>query len=154
MSKLFLGLSSREGDRLGHLVRGVQMLRSYGQEADIAQYSDVVTLVLRAKEEPSFACVIGGETEATFEALQGICRETEWALGKQPERLTVWVLQHGEQRPGKAPKAFDTIQAGRLEEGMTRSLPADEFRQICDWGQQLIGEDADVIGEWPSATGR
>lgn len=154
MSRLFLGLSSREGDRLGHLVRGVQMLRSYGREADIQRYSDVVSVVLRAEEEPSFACVISGESEATFEALQGICRETEWALGKQPERLTVWILQHGERRPGTSPRPFEAIRAGRLEEGMTPVMPGEEFRKICLWGQQLIGEETDVIGEWPSATGR
>lgn len=154
MSRLVLGLSSREGDRLGHLVRGVQMLRSYGHEADIEEYSDVVSVVLQAEEEPSFACVISGESEASFEALQGICRETEWALGKQPETLTVWILQHGDRRPGQAPRPFQSIRDSRLEAGMGRVLPGDEFRKICDWGQQLIGEDADVMGEWPSATGR
>ncbi|MFZ5825139.1 MAG: hypothetical protein ACOY94_12500 [Bacillota bacterium] len=154
MSRIFLGLSSREGDRLGHLVRGVQMLRSYGHEADIEGYSDVVSLVLKAEEEPSFACVLSGESGATFEALQGICRETEWALGKQPETLTVWILQHGERRPGKAPRAFEAIRAGRLEAGMTRVMEAGEFRRICDWGQEIIGDESDVIGEWPSATGR
>ena len=120
MSRIFLGLSSREGDRLGHLVRGVQMLRSYGHEADIEGYSDVVSLVLQAEEEPSFACVLSGESGATFEALQGICRETEWALGKQPETLTVWILQHGERRPGKAPRAFVPIARAPISEGVNR----------------------------------
>lgn len=154
MKRVYFGLSSTEGDRLGHLVRGVQMLRSYGREADIDEYSDVVDLALRAEERPAFACVVGGETEADLEALHGICRETEWALGDQPETLSVTVLRFGERRPGQAPKAFDAIRSGRLHGSMRRALSADEFRRICDWGQVLIGEDTDVIGEWPSATGR
>lgn len=130
------------------------MLRSYGREADIEEYSDVVYLALRADEPPAFACVVSGESEATFTAFQGILRETEWALGDQPRTLSAWLLQHGERRPGKAPAALEAIGAGRMAEGALRVMPGAEFRQLCDWGQQLLGEESDVIGEWPSATGR
>lgn len=154
MSRVYFGLSSTEGDRLGHLVRGVQMLRSYGHEADLDEYSDVVNVGLKAEERPAYACVIGGRSGATLEALQGICRETEWALAKQPETLSVWVLQLGDQEPGGAPRPFEAIRNGRLEKNMTRALPGDEFRRICDWGQEIIDKESHVIGEWPSATGQ
>lgn len=152
MSRVYFGLCSTEGDRLGHLVRGVQMLRSYGREAEIAEYSDVVDVRLQAGAPPAFACVVGGQTEATPEALEGICRETVWALGKEPETLSLWILRVGDHPHGAAPPAFEAIRQGTLDEGMTRVLSGAEFARICDWGQRARGEE-DVIGEWPSATG-
>ncbi|MFZ5816488.1 MAG: hypothetical protein ACOY93_14515 [Bacillota bacterium] len=139
---------------MGHLVRGVQMLRSYGREAAIDRCSDVVDLRLSPGEPPAYACVLEGSTGAALDALQGILRETEWALGKREATLKLWILQYGDQRPGSAPRAFEAIRSGRLEEGMTRVLPGGEFARLCDWGQQEIGAEPGVIGEWPSATGR
>lgn len=154
MSRVYFGLCSTEGDRLGHLVRGVQMLRSYGHEADIDRYSDVVNVVMGAEEPQAYACIIGGTSGATLESLQGICRETEWALGKQPQTLSVWVLELGEHRPGNVPCLFERLRTGKFDKGMTIALPGDEFARMCNWGQVQIGEESDVIGEWPSATGR
>jgi hypothetical protein len=153
MSQVYFGLSSTEGDRLGHLVRGVQMLRSHGREADITEYSDVVNVVLQPDGPPAFACVVGGTSAATLEALQSICRETEWSLGNEKGVLTVNLLQLGARAVGQAPRPFAAMQAGRLEAGMVQVMPGDAFARLCDWGQELIGGDEGVIGEWPSATG-
>lgn len=149
MKRIYFGLSSNEGDRLGHLVRGVQMLRSYGAEAAIDQFSDVVQAQLGPDQPPALACVVGGTTQADLAALQGICRETEWALGKEPGVFAVHLLQVGMP----VPAALGAIWAGDLHAGMIRALPSAEFARLCEWGQQLYGEESDVIGEWPSAAG-
>jgi|GEM_PF-3578784 len=154
MSTVFFGLSSTEGDRLGHLVRGVQMLRSYGHEAEVERYSAVVDVPLSSQAPPALICVVGGRTAATAEGLRGICRETEWALGDEPETLTVRVLQVGERQRSGVPAPLLDLLHGRLTPAMTQVLSAGEFEQLCDWGQQLLGADLDIMGEWPSATGR
>jgi hypothetical protein len=154
MAKVYLGLISQEGDRLGHLVRGVQMLRSYGDEARVIGYSSVVDWSGQADEPPALCCVLECQSDATEEALNGICRETEWALGDEPDVLQVHVLRHGATESGDAPAPLLAMLAGSDAAGMTMQNDRYEFARLCDWGQQLIGEDADVIGEWPSATGR
>lgn len=162
MSRVYFGLHSTEGDRLGHLVRGVQMLRSYGHEAEIDEYSDVVNVTLTTDDPPAFACVISGQSAATLEALKGICRETEWALGKMPEScpdgekepaLSVRILQFDDQQLD-SPRFFEAVRTGKLTKGMTVALDKEEFERICGWGQIVDGEPAEVAGEWPSATGR
>ncbi len=154
MSRVFFGLSSTEGDRLGHLVRGVQMLRSYGHEAEIERYSAVVNVPLLAEEPPALICVVSGQAEATWEGLLGICRETEWALGDQPEILQVWLLQHGSRQGKEMPRPLTAIVQGQRVAGGTQVLSAAEFERLCDWGQQTLGAETDIMGEWPSATGR
>lgn len=154
MIRVFLGLMSQEGDRLGHLVRGVQMLRSYGKEASVIRYSDVADWTGHADEPPTLCCVLECMSEATAQALQGMARETEWALGDEPRVLRVKVLQYGTQESAQIPTPLRLILAGGSEPGLQVVIPRPEFAKLCDWGQQLTDSDSGVIGEWPSATGR
>lgn len=154
MTNVSFGLISSEGDQLGHLVRGVQMLRSYGKEADIERYSDVVYVANKADEPPRHCVVITGQTDTTPEGLDGICRETEWALGKEPSVLQVFIVDHDGKRPRGVPPELVALAEGKRIEGGMLSTPGDEFARLCDWGQKLVDGETEVMGEWPSATGR
>ncbi len=154
MTKVSLGLTSTDGDRLGHLVRGVQMLRSYGNEMEVDRYSDVIDAAVQADAPAALCCVLTGESDATLDGLRGICRETEWALGDDERVLNVTILRYGDDEPNEGARPLQAVLRGRFEPGMTRLVSAEEFARMCDWGQQLSDTDADIIGEWPSATGR
>jgi len=151
MTRVYVGLTSTEGDRLGHLVRGVQMLRSYGREAKVMRYSDVVS---SAGEPPALMCLLECNSTATLEGLQGIVRETEWALGHEPKVLTVKIVQYGDTRLDGVPGGLLTQLEQRQEPGNSVFLSRTEFAKLCDWGQNLTNGETDVMGEWPSATGR
>lgn len=153
MTSVTIGLSSTMGDRLGHLVRGVQMLRSYGSEAEVLRYSPVVYAAVRADEEPGLYCVLECDSDADLDGLRGICRDTEWALGDEPEVLTVHLLQYGDLRFGGAPEPLEALEKGKLSPGAWVYMPDEEFAKLCDWGQGLADGDTDIMGEWPSATG-
>lgn len=163
MSKLLLGLMSSEGDRLGHLVRGVQMLRSYGKEFDVDYYSDVV-------EDGSGAlcCIVGGESDASPERVRAMARQTQWALGDADgnEILRVITLQDGSvDRPGigmndltasaevlgsgPALQSFQGLISGSGASGHL-FVTGEEFGRICDWGQSLKDGETEIMGEWPS----
>lgn len=148
MNQVRIGLISREGDQLGHLVRGVQMLRSYGHEFEVQRYSDLLSIALDGVSASAICCFLDGNSAATLTALQSICRETEWALGDQPATLQVWLVQYEDNQVESAPQPL--LQAEQQDSGRTVHMEAEEFRKICVWGQQMSGSDAKVIGEWPS----
>lgn len=131
MTWVTLELLSREGDRLGHLVRGVQMLRSYGQEFVLHGNSDVWQ---SGAEPPALHCRLDAETACEREPFAGILRETAWALGDTALQLRL--LKWGDGAP-----LGD--QAGEAV-----FMKAEEFEEICRWGQQLSGQKAPVQGEW------
>jgi hypothetical protein len=145
---------AREGDRLGHLVRGVQMLRSYGDEAKITRYSDVVDWTGQADYPPALCCVLECMSDATLEGLSGIARETQWALGDEEKTLEVFIMQYGNERFQEAPPPLQSLLNEKALAGCHRLVEGHDFAQMCDWGQQMMGEDVPIIGEWPSATGR
>lgn len=151
MTRVYVGLTSTEGDRLGHLVRGVQMLRSYGGEAKVMRYSDVLS---SAGEPPALMCLLECNSTATLEGLQGIARETEWALGHEPNVLTVTIVQYGDTRAEAVPGGLLALLDQRQEPGSSVFLARAEFTKLCDWGQNLTNGETEVMGEWPSATGR
>lgn len=153
MSTVYIGLMSTDGDRIGHLVRGVQMLRSYGKEADVERYSDVIQAgEVTTGEQPALCCLIECESDTSPENMRGILREVEWALGDDPSVLTARLVRFGQQTLEDVPRPMLTLLEG--EGGYEVFQPAGEFEQICDWGQQHPDGNADIIGEWPSATGR
>jgi hypothetical protein len=154
MPRTYVGLMSMEGDPLGHLVRGVQMLRSYGKEADVCHYSDVINAAHPDEGQPQLYCVVTCECDATLANLQEICREVEWALGDEPSTLSASVLQYGDQVFPNIPRPLQALMEGQQPEGTLQAMTAPDFEGICGWGQQLLDGEADVIGEWPSATGR
>lgn len=153
MTRVYIGLSSKDGDRLGHLVRGVQMLRSYGDEAHVMSYSDVVDYYGRADEPPSLCCVLECSSESTLEELRGMARETEWALGDEPGVLQVRLLKYGDQTLGPSEEPFQALMERSPQSGPVANTQY-EFASMCDWGQHGTDGEDDVIGEWPSATGR
>lgn len=153
MSTVYIGLMSTDGDRIGHLVRGVQMLRSYGKEADVERYSDVIQAEeVTVGEQSALCCLIECGSDASPENLRGILRETEWALGDDPSVLTARLVRFGQQTLEDVPQPMLALLQGQGEHEVF--LPAEEFEHICDWGQQSPDGNADIIGEWPSATGR
>jgi hypothetical protein len=154
MTRVFLGLTTQEGDRLGHLVRGVQMLRSYGEEARVIHYSDVVDWTGRADEQPLLGCVLECMSDATLEGLHGICRETQWALGDEDRVLKVYILKYGTQKVDQAPEPLQALLQGKFGPNMTVSEGGPAFAHLCDWGQVAPFDGTDLMGEWPSATGR
>jgi len=151
MTQAYIGLMSREGDRLGHLVRGVQMLRSYGAEADVLSYSGAVDVSPRPGEEPALCCLLECSSDATLEGLRGICRETEWALGENPRVLTASVVQYDGHTQDDVPECLQGLMENRYD-GAPRLEGPDAFAALCDWGQ--VSEEDQIMGEWPSAVGR
>jgi len=154
LTRVLLGLMSRDGDRLGHLVRAVQMLRSYGNEAKIIRYSDVMDWHGQADEAPAMCCVLECMSDASMDALSGIARETQWALGDEDDVMTVYIMQFGNERFQEAPPPLQALLEEKALACMSQVMEQHEFAQTCDWGQQIYGEDVPVAGEWPSATGR
>ncbi|HWI65530.1 MAG TPA: hypothetical protein VNT75_27175 [Symbiobacteriaceae bacterium] len=153
MTRVLLGIMSREGDRMGHLVRAVQMLRSYGKEAKIVRYSDVMNWECE-DEPPTMCCMLECMSDAAVDALSGIARETQWALGDDGDVLTVYIMQFGNERFQEAPPPLQALLEEKTLACMTRVMEQHEFAQMCDWGQTVFGQEAQVAGEWPSATGR
>lgn len=153
MTELQIGLVSRKGNQLGHLVRGVQMLRSYGKEFELAACSDVVAATLSAGEMPALCCLLTAESEADEERIAAMCRETEWALGSTDENptLEVWIVQENGRNNDPVPGPLRSLQQGELHSDLDMFQPGEEFLSLCDWGQALYDEDTDVIGEWPAA---
>lgn len=144
MTRILIGLISRDGDRLGHLVRGVQMMRSFGKEFEVDIYSDVKNVELDATDSPALCCTLEADTDSSLDRFGAMVRETDWALGKKG--LEIAVIQYGDRRPvGQAPREF--AAPGEV------FLPAAEFAKICDWGQQLTDGDARVAGEWLAEPG-
>ncbi|HEY3366627.1 MAG TPA: hypothetical protein VGK74_16350 [Symbiobacteriaceae bacterium] len=146
MATVHFKLMTTRGDRLGHLIRGVQMLRSYGAEAEVTRCTDVVHIP-RDTGTPALGCVLEARSDATAEALKGICRETEWALGDDPEVLTVRF-----ERFDQATPAISHSHPGAVD-GAAIFMHRTEFAQLYDWGQQTLDSDGGLMGEWPSATG-
>lgn len=154
MTRVLLGLTTRAGDRLGHLVRAVQMLRSYGSEVKVVRYSDVVDWVNQDDQQPSMCCILECMSTASLEGLSGITRETQWALGNEDEVLQVYIMQFGNERFQEAPPCLDALLQEKALACMKRIMDQHEFAKACDWGQQVPGGETRVAGEWPSATGR
>lgn len=151
MATVHFHLTSTKGDRLGHLIRGVQMLRSYGAEADVTRCSDVINID-QAGQQPALGCVLEASSDAAADALKGICRETEWALGHDRDVLTVRFERYESDAPA-LPHPVMAVPGGTVD-GSVLFLHREEFAQLYDWGQQLLDDDGALIGEWPSATGR
>jgi hypothetical protein len=152
MQKVFIGLGSHEGDRIGHLVRAVQMLRSYGKETKVVRYFDVLSEPANERKPQGLFTVLEFVSEATDAGLQGICKETEWSLGDHPETLNVLLLEKRRREPIADP--FEALLVGKVDDRFTLFTDAVAFAKLCDWGQRRGGEGTDVMGEWPSATGR
>lgn len=153
MTRIFLGLTSTEGDQLGHLVRGVQMLRSYGEEASVIRYFDVINQPAEGGEPPAFCTLLECSSSADLSQLQAICKETEWALGQEKTHLTVQVVQYGDKRQDGVGEALQALLAGQRAGSTTVAMEHDQFARLCGWGQQRTDGEAPIIGEWPSATG-
>lgn len=153
-SKVLVGLTSREGDRLGHLVRAVQMLRSYGKEFEVVRYSKVINVPFSTDEHPALCALLTGESEAELWRWRAMIRETQWALGdsKGDRTLEVTLLRYNDEIAQDVPTPLQKVLQHGLTDGNTMYLSAFEFRGICAWGQQLTDSVAPVIGEWPSAT--
>ena len=153
MTRLHIGLISREGNQLGHLVRGVQMLRSYGKECEVDTYSDVVAAPLSAGEGAALCCLLTAQSDATEERIAAMCRETEWALGAtdQNPTLEVWIVRQNDRDNDPVPGPLKALRDGEVQAGLSTLTAAPVFMSICDWGQALSDEDTDVIGEWPDA---
>jgi len=153
MSELQIGLISRTGNQLGHLIRGVQMLRSYGKEFELTGCSDVVAAPLSAGEGPALCCLLTAESDASEERIAALCRETEWALGSTDENptLEVWILRQNGCENDPGPRPLQALLYGEAQPGLSLFQPGAEFLSLCDWGQALYDEATDVIGEWPAA---
>ncbi|HYF91782.1 MAG TPA: hypothetical protein VD969_06020 [Symbiobacteriaceae bacterium] len=154
MTRVMLGIMSRDGDRLGHLVRAVQMLRSYGKEAKILRYSDVMDWHGEQDEPPAMCCLLECMSDADMDALSGVARETQWSLGDKEDVLKIYIMQFGNERFQEAPPPLQALLQEKSLACMKRVMDQHEFAKACDWGQQHDGKDAPVAGESPSATGR
>ncbi len=152
-TQVLVGLTSTSGDRLGHLVRGVQMLRSYGKEFETDRYSKVINVPLSADEPPALCALLTGESEANLFRWRAMIRETQWALGDSDGGgiLTVALVRHGHHVAESLPRPLQSVLQHGLGQGNTMFLSAGEFRRMCAWGQSLIDSREPVIGEWPSA---
>lgn len=82
MPRLHVSLSSREGDRMGHLVRAVQMIYSYGKECDVLSCSDVWEDMVPG-EPLCLAVVLEADSENSEQAVRQVCKEVEWSLGER-----------------------------------------------------------------------
>ncbi|MGE5675478.1 MAG: hypothetical protein ACM3XM_16650 [Mycobacterium leprae] len=151
MARIYFGLSSTEGDRLGHLVRGVQMLRSYGDEAVARGCTDVVDTTYLSDGPPALCCLLECESSAADDALRQMCRETEWALGEEPAVLTVQFFREGDEEP-RLPELLQGLLLNQPAPGFTVYTNRSDFAELYDWGQVAL-DGGTVIGEWPSATG-
>lgn len=155
MSALQIGLISLEGDHIGHLVRAVQMLRSYGKECQVSAYSDVVDVVISGDEPSAGCCLLTVESDCTCEELEAIRQETEWSLGSEDgdAPFQVWVVRRDGQLRDPLPRPLVALAEGQWEPDMSLVLDASEFKQLCAWGQIYEGAEASVAGEWPGAVG-
>jgi hypothetical protein len=151
MTQVVLGLTTSAGDQLGHLVRGIQMLRSYGQELVVQRYSAVMVATDPATGQPALHCLVAGTSDATLDGLRGICRETEWALGDDPRVLQVALLRYGDTPVDQASPPTLALMGGAAAPDTVVLTSSATLAAISDWGQQ--GGDDHVIGEWPDATG-
>lgn len=153
MMKVFLGLISTQGDRLGHLVRSVQMLSSYGHEAKPVRFFDVVNSTVVADQPPALCTVVECACKADRPELDEICREVEWALGEDHRTLQVVIARCGDKAGKHVPTTIQALLTGELEPGMQVMLSRETFTKLCGWGQQLLDGTEPVIGEQPGATG-
>ncbi len=182
MRRVYLGLISAEGDQLGHLVRGVNMLMSYGSECRIRHLSSVRQGQRQADGPPLLGVVVAADTDLGPERLADLCREVEWALGAGQNRgtggntraLNVAVLPDHDPAAQAAaatagPAATPGLHAGgpvlaglvELTGGAGELSPAslhtimaaEDFRLLCRQGQRDGAEGAEVIGEWPGLDG-
>lgn len=129
MRDLHLVLRSNEGDVIGHLVRGIQMLGSYGKEWELHSIGDVR---LCGESPPCVQVLLTGRTGTTPEGWSRVEREVLWSLhSEEGERAPLYVKVVPE---GWAP-------AGEIV------LPASEFRHMCDWGHPEGLTPPDAGGE-------
>lgn len=146
MREITLQLTSGEGDRLGHLVRGVQMLRSYGQEFVLQEIGDVME-VAHAEEPDELRVLVTGTSTLDREGLRQLCQEVQWSLGAPSQRPS------RDDALGVEPVGALSPAPGERGPGLTppekRFLDAATFMAACAWGQRADGHPADVIGERP-----
>lgn len=101
MARVYLSLLSEKGDRLGHLVRGVNMMMSYGKECQIRRVSSVYEAQPVADRPPGLFAVVEADTTSPPARLLDFCQEVEWALGRargeQQGTLDVDLLLYGDE---------------------------------------------------------
>lgn len=171
-----LSLVSQRGDRLGHLVRGVQMLMSYGRECRIRRVSSIYVAEPGPDVAPRLLAVVAAETDLAPLGVLALCREVEWALGQGEGQETgalavdvVWYGAgggHGLQGPAAPIQVGDPALDAALAElagkqawagagtGDARQyLDAAAFRRLCQPGQRDGAAGARVMGEAPGLDG-
>lgn len=80
--RMYLSLASDKGDRLGHLVRGVNMMMSYGKECRIRRLSSLYEAQPVADRPPGLFAVVEADTEMPPNRTLDFCQEVEWSLGR------------------------------------------------------------------------
>jgi hypothetical protein len=132
MTRVYFGLMVDEQNGIHQLVQAVQMLRSFGAEAAIDTYSDVLRLRGHGKEPDMLCAIVAGESTASPSELLEICERTDWALGQ--DGITLAAVPEREVRDGaELPPLLRRLLRGEEGKGLEAVLPGTQFAIECDW---------------------
>lgn len=131
MSRVYFGLMVDENGGVGRLVQAVQMLRSFGAEANIDTFSDVLRMPGNGLEPDWLCAIVAGETSASPHELAELCNRTDWALGK--EGITLSAVREEHLGEGRIPAPLDQLLQGEVAGALKQVLPGEQFAMECDW---------------------
>jgi hypothetical protein len=117
MRQIYVRLRSNEGDVLGHLVRAVQMLGSYGKEFELSSVSEVRHC---GSSPPCAEVLLTAATASTPAEWKQVEREVLWSLQSQGGDQATLYLETAETEPA--------LSAGPV------LLSAREFDRMCRFG--------------------
>jgi hypothetical protein len=133
MSRVYFGVMVDENRGVGRLVQAVQMLRSFGAEANIDTYSDVLRLRGNGAEPDWLCAIVVGETTASPTELLELCHRTDWALGE--EGITLAAIREDELGSDQVPAPLDQFLQSQAAGNLEAVLPGLQFAVECDWAQ-------------------
>jgi hypothetical protein len=137
--RVYFGLMVDEQNGIHQLVQAVQMLRSFGSEAAIDTYSDVLRLRGHGKEPDMLCAIVAGESTAHPSELQEICARTDWALGE--EGIALAAVPENDLRDGaELPPLLRRLLRGEEGKGLETVLPGTQFAIECDWAHRAEGQ--------------
>jgi hypothetical protein len=143
MSRVYFGLMVDENGGVGRLVQAVQMIRSFGAEAEIDTFSDVLRLRGQGPEPDLLCAVISGETTASSDELQELCSRTDWALGEESFTMAAVPEEGLHEELDLVPAPLDQLLHGRASGDFESVLPGSQFAVECGWAEQNAEE-----GRW------
>ncbi|HLO04233.1 MAG TPA: hypothetical protein VK191_14065 [Symbiobacteriaceae bacterium] len=134
MCRVYFGLMVDENGGVGRLVQAVHMLRSFGAEANIDTFSDVLRLPGNGAEPDWLCAVVAGESSASPGELQELCHRTDWALGE--EGITLSAIREDGLGADQIPAPLDQLLRGEVAGKLQAVLPGSQFAVECDWADE------------------